>query len=181
LAQKEDFLDTRSGAVVGKALADRFSWRIGDKIPLQATICPHRDHSNAWTFDLVGTFNAAQPELRGMEQRLLFHYGYFDEGRQVGQGTVSWYIVRGVGPSVWSLRPQVRITGGWRVVPGLREVIVGRSALVQFEGFELGNAHIVTHMSALGAEHGMVDPIQCVPLFGWNGDQERSSSERPGL
>jgi putative ABC transport system permease protein len=92
--QKQAFLTTRTGAVVGESLARRFGWKIGDRIPLQATIFPHRNGGNVWTFDLVGIYRAAQPELRGMEQQMLFRYDYFDEGRQFGQGTVGWYIVK---------------------------------------------------------------------------------------
>jgi putative ABC transport system permease protein len=92
-AQKQAFLNTRTGAVVGESLARRFDWNIGDRIPLQATIFPRKNGGNIWTFDLVGIYHAAQPELRGIEQQLLFRYDYFDEGRQFGQGTVGWYIV----------------------------------------------------------------------------------------
>ena len=98
--QKQAFLTTRTGAVVGESLARRFGWKIGDRIPLQATIFPHRNGGNVWTFDLVGIYRAAQPELRGMEQQLLFRYDYFDEGRQSGQGTVGWYIVKVEDPAV---------------------------------------------------------------------------------
>jgi putative ABC transport system permease protein len=92
--QRHAFLNTRTGAVVGESLARRFGWKIGDRIPLQATIFPRKNAGNLWTFDLVGIYHAAQPELRGIEQQLLFHYDYFDEGRQFGQGTVGWYIVK---------------------------------------------------------------------------------------
>jgi putative ABC transport system permease protein len=92
--QQQAFLNTRTGAIVGKTLAKRFGWKVGDKIPLQATIFPNKDGSNNWDFDLVGIFHAAQPELQGIEQQLLFQYDYFDEARQFGQGTVGWYIVK---------------------------------------------------------------------------------------
>jgi putative ABC transport system permease protein len=92
--QKLAFLNTRTAAVVGESLARRFGWKIGDRIPLQATIFPRKNGGNVWTFDLVGIYRAAQPELRGIEQQLLFRYDYFDEGRQSGQGTVGWYIVK---------------------------------------------------------------------------------------
>lgn len=90
---KQTFLNTRTGAIVGETLAQRFGWKIGDKIPLQGSIFPKKDGSNVWTFDLVGLFHADRPELRGIEQQLFFHYDYFDEARQFGQGTVGWYIV----------------------------------------------------------------------------------------
>ena len=92
--QQQAFLNTRTGAIVGETLAKRFGWKVGDKIPLRATIFPKKDGSNNWEFDLVGIFHAAQPELQGIEQQMLFHYDYFDEGRQFGQGTVGWYIVK---------------------------------------------------------------------------------------
>ncbi len=46
--------------------------------------------------------------------------------------------VRGVGPMVWEVRPQVRIIEGRRFVPGRRELIVGKGARHQFRGLELG-------------------------------------------
>ncbi|UHD17562.1 ABC transporter permease [Thiocapsa bogorovii] len=93
-AQRQAFIKTRTGAVVGQSLADLFGWKVGDKIPLRPTIYPHRDGGDVWTFDLVGIFKAAQPELRGSEKQMLFNHTYFDEGREIGQGTVGWYVVR---------------------------------------------------------------------------------------
>lgn len=93
-AQRQAFIKTRTGAIVGQALADVHGWSVGDKIPLRPTIYPHRDGSEVWSLDLVGIFKAAQPELRGSEKQMLFNHTYFDEGREIGQGTVGWYVVR---------------------------------------------------------------------------------------
>ena len=98
-AQRLAFSKTRTGAVVGQTLADRFGWKIGDRIPLKATIYPNRDGSPVWTFDLVGIYHAAEPEQRGSEKQLLFHHDYFDEGRAQGQGQVGWYIERVTDPA----------------------------------------------------------------------------------
>lgn len=92
--QRRAFPGTRTGAIVGASLARRFGWKVGDKIPLQATIFPRAQGDNLWVFDLVGIFHASEPELKGVEQQMLFRYDYFDEGRQFGHGTVGWYIVR---------------------------------------------------------------------------------------
>jgi putative ABC transport system permease protein len=93
-AQRQAFIKTRTGAIVGQSLADRFGWAVGDKIPLRATIYPRSDGSDVWDFDLVGIFHASEPELRDNERQLLFHHQYFDEGRAEGEGTVGWYVVR---------------------------------------------------------------------------------------
>lgn len=54
-------------------------------------------------------------------------------------GTAANVQVRGVGPRVWALRPQVHIIKGRRFKPGLRELIVGRGALAEFKGLALGS------------------------------------------
>ncbi len=92
--QKQRFLETRTGAIVAKSLADRFGWKLGDRIPIQATIWPKADRSNAWEFDLVGIFDARTQAERGQQEMMLFRHDYFDEARQFGKGTVGWYIVK---------------------------------------------------------------------------------------
>jgi putative ABC transport system permease protein len=91
-AQRRAFVGTRTGAVVGATLARRFHWKIGDKIPLQATIFPQKDGSNTWTFDLVGIYHVTNSREKQQEDALFFNWKYFDEARQFGNGKVGWYI-----------------------------------------------------------------------------------------
>jgi putative ABC transport system permease protein len=93
-AQREAFKKTRTGAVVGEQLARRFHWKLGDKIPLQATIFPQKDNSNTWTFDLVGIYHVADPKQQAQENLLLFNWDYFDEARSFGNGNIGWYVVK---------------------------------------------------------------------------------------
>ena len=93
-AQRDAFLHTRTGAVVGQALADKFHWKVGDKIPLEATIFPQKDGSNTWTLDLVGIYHAKDKEQKNQENVLFFNWKYFDEARQFGNGRIGWYIER---------------------------------------------------------------------------------------
>lgn len=93
-AQKKAFLETRTGAIVCKTLADRFGWKLGDKIPIQSAIWPQKDGSKAWTFDLVGIFDAKDAATRAQHEYMLFHHEYFDEARQFGKGMVGWFITR---------------------------------------------------------------------------------------
>ena len=92
--QREAFRKTRTGAVVGAALATKFGWKLGDKIPLQATIFPQKGGQNAWTFDLVGIYHVADPKQRSQEGAMFFNWDYFDEARQFGNGGIGWYIER---------------------------------------------------------------------------------------
>jgi len=55
-----------------------------------------------------------------------------------GSGLDANVQIRGVGPQVRELRPQVEITAGRYFEPGLRELVVGKGAAEQFQGLELG-------------------------------------------
>lgn len=89
--QKQAWLKTRTGAIVGRTLADRFGWKIGDHIPLTTPIWP-RKGDGAWEFDIVGIYDGAK---KGTDTSgFFFRYDYFDEGRAYGEGLVGWYMVR---------------------------------------------------------------------------------------
>jgi putative ABC transport system permease protein len=93
-AQLEAWGNDRTGAIVGQALADRHGWKVGDTIPLQATIFPQKDGSNAWPLKLSGTFKLADSKRKGEENQLMFHWEYFDEANQYTNGMVGWYMVK---------------------------------------------------------------------------------------
>ncbi len=97
--ERQAFQNTRTGAIVGASLAKRFHWKLGDKIPLQATIFPQKGGSNTWTFDLVGIYHVTDPKLVAEEDALFFNWDYFDEARQFGTGNVGWYISRVANPA----------------------------------------------------------------------------------
>ena len=92
-AQLKAYAANRSGAIVGAALAKRHGWKVGDTIPLQATIFPTKG-SNDWSFRLEGIFSMADAKRRGEENQLLFHWNYFDEANDYVKGRVGWYIVK---------------------------------------------------------------------------------------
>ena len=94
---KAAWLRTRTGAIVGHNTAERFGWRVGDRIPIQATIWQKVDGDRTWYFDLVGIYDGAK---KGTDTtQFLFRYDYFDETRAFAKGTVGWYIVRIADPS----------------------------------------------------------------------------------
>jgi putative ABC transport system permease protein len=53
-------------------------------------------------------------------------------------GTDANVVIRGVGPGVYALRPNVRITSGRAFTPGRHELLVGRGAAGQFAGLATG-------------------------------------------
>ncbi len=95
-AQRQTWLATRTGAVVGRTLADRFGWKVGDRVPLASPIWL-RDGDEAWEFDIVGIYDGAK---KGTDTSgFFFRYDYFDEGRAYWKGMVGWYVVRVTDPA----------------------------------------------------------------------------------
>lgn len=93
--EKEAWLRTRTGVVVGRSIADRFGWKVGDRIPLQPTIWQAKG-SDGWIFDVVGIYEGAQKETDTTQ--FFFRYDYFDENRRFAQGQVGWYHLRVADP-----------------------------------------------------------------------------------
>jgi putative ABC transport system permease protein len=89
--QRRAFLQDRQGCLIGRALAKRFGWKVGDRIPLRGTIW-----TGTWEFNVSGVFDAARPEV-GTEV-MLFRYDYLEERRQFGKGSVGWYVVKLANP-----------------------------------------------------------------------------------
>jgi len=87
------FESTRNGAVVGEALARRYGWKVGDTIPLQATIFPTRG-SNDWQFKLVGLYRVKDTKRRGEENALYFRWDYFNESNDFVKDRVGWWMVK---------------------------------------------------------------------------------------
>ncbi len=93
--QRKAFKETRTGAIVGESLAKKFGWKLGDKIPLQATIFPRKDGSNTWDFDLVGIYHVRDPKLKSQENVMFFNWDYFYEANQFSVGAnVGWYAIK---------------------------------------------------------------------------------------
>jgi putative ABC transport system permease protein len=95
--ERKAWLATRSGAIAGRGIADRFGWKVGDRIPINATIWTRKGGEQAWEFDLVGIYEGAEQSTD--TTLFLFRYDFFDESRQFGQGQVGWYTVRIADPA----------------------------------------------------------------------------------
>jgi putative ABC transport system permease protein len=89
--QRKAWLADRPGCIVGRDLARRFHWKVGDRIPLR------RPDGSAWTFTIDGVY-ATGKEGTSANQMLL-HYAYFNERQGRNRDHVGWYVVRVADPS----------------------------------------------------------------------------------
>src|SRR3990170_7167616 len=91
--QKKAWLADRQGAIIGADLAKRFGWKVGDRVPLQATIYRRPDGA-AWEFNISGIYDSP---VKGTDKsQLFFHYAYLNESlRTITLGDqVGWYVIK---------------------------------------------------------------------------------------
>jgi len=70
--ERKAFLTDRRGAIVGRKLADKYGWNVGDQIPLRGTIYP-----GTWTFNLRGIYDGAD---QGTDtSTMFFHFDLLNE------------------------------------------------------------------------------------------------------
>ena len=93
--EKRDFVNTRTGMVAGKAIAEKYNWKVGDKIPIMGDIWVKEDGSILWEFDLVGIFSQEEGSgVYGGDEQAFINHSYFEESRMWGKGTVGNYVVK---------------------------------------------------------------------------------------
>jgi putative ABC transport system permease protein len=86
--QMDAFLADRRGAIIGRALADKFGWRLGTVFQLESFIPPYRV-GRPFEFVVRGIFDANEALHPGTnEMQMFFHFRYLSEAtrNRVGVG-----------------------------------------------------------------------------------------------
>jgi putative ABC transport system permease protein len=87
--QWANFLKDRQGAVVGAKTAERFHWKIGDRVPIKTTLYG----GGSWEFNIDGIYHGKKPE--NDETQFWFQWDYFQEKiPSVIKGQIGWYVLR---------------------------------------------------------------------------------------
>jgi putative ABC transport system permease protein len=86
--------------IVGKQLADRYGWKVGQKVPLGSNIFPQKNGSKSWTFDLVGIYDGKDDEWKRNAGQVFINFAYFDEANQFGSGRAGIYVLKLADPDV---------------------------------------------------------------------------------
>jgi putative ABC transport system permease protein len=94
--EREEFMKQRNSVVVGRKLAERYGWKLGDTVRLRGTIFP-----GDWDFVVRGIYQGKDETID--ESQFLFHWQYIDETmRETAPprvGLVGWYWLRIANPS----------------------------------------------------------------------------------
>lgn len=88
------FAQTRTGAIVGRMLANQYNWKVGDKLPLKSNIFPQKSGSKDWAFDIVGIYDGKDEQWQRQTNAIFINYEYFNESNQFGSGAAGIYVLR---------------------------------------------------------------------------------------
>ncbi len=102
--QWKAFVNDRQGAIVGARTAERFHWKIGDRIPIKTTLYG----GGSWEFNLDGIYHGKRPA--DDETQFWFQWDYFEERvPESFKGQIGWYVLRLNSPddAVASPRPLI--------------------------------------------------------------------------
>ena len=91
--QWQAFAGDREGAIAGQSLAERFGWKVGDRIPIKGTI-----YTGPWEFNLRGIYRGTRAQ--DDTTQFWFHWDFLEERRAFGKGDVGWYVVRVTNPDL---------------------------------------------------------------------------------
>ena len=89
-AEWQAFRADRQGIVVGRKLAQRFGWNVGDKVPLKA---PGYLDGGSWDFYVRGIYRGTRPQ-DDEGQMWIQHKYFYEKAPPYWQGIVGWYVVR---------------------------------------------------------------------------------------
>ena len=88
--QYQALLADQRGCVIGRKLANKFGWKLGDSFFLESFIPPHRKPDGPFEFVVRGIFDTDPVKYSGTDTNImLFHFKYLYEatGRQLNAGT----------------------------------------------------------------------------------------------
>jgi len=81
-------LADRQGCIIGRKLAQKYGFKIGDTIPVMGDIFP-----GDWEFNVRAIYEGRKPSAD--ETAMFFHWKYLDESQpKQSQGQVGWYLVQ---------------------------------------------------------------------------------------
>jgi len=88
--QWANFVKDRTGAIAGAKTAQRFGWKVGDRIPIKNALF---GSAAVWEFTLDGIYHSEK--AGGDESQFWFQWDFFEEKMpQSFKGNVGWYVLK---------------------------------------------------------------------------------------
>ena len=80
----------QTGAVVGRTVAERFGWAVGDVVPIRSNIFTRRGGGDTWELEISTIFDWED----GDNSAIYMHYDYLNEAREFAIDEIGWLVLR---------------------------------------------------------------------------------------
>jgi putative ABC transport system permease protein len=96
--ETQAFIRERTGAIAGEALARKWGWKVGDRIPMGSNIFTQKNGSQVWDVTIVGIAYPRNPRVD--TNLLMMQYAYFNETRSFDKDTIGWMLLTTDSPAI---------------------------------------------------------------------------------
>jgi putative ABC transport system permease protein len=86
--QAQTWLTDRTGVIIGQAVAKKYAWKTGDRIPLRSNIWRDKQGNSTWDVVVDGVYAG------GQEDMLLMHYKYLDDTRAFRNDQAGMFVLK---------------------------------------------------------------------------------------
>jgi len=87
----DDWIKDPAGVAVGREMAEKYHWKVGDIIPIYSAIHQRSNGSFSWTFNVKAIFDTTKKG--GSTNSMLINYDYFNQARLANRDLVGWYSI----------------------------------------------------------------------------------------
>ena len=85
--QRRDWAADRGSMIVGKAIAERYGWQLGDTVPIRSAFYQRTDGSSSWDLRIAGIFDATN----GDNSSVYFHWEFLNQS--IGEPNLIGFVI----------------------------------------------------------------------------------------
>jgi putative ABC transport system permease protein len=89
--EQKAWLQDRQALIVGTTLAQKFGWKIGDRVPIRSQYLKKTDGTDTWQFNIVAVFETGQPFIDGAAY---MNFDYYNESLLFAKDNIGSAAVR---------------------------------------------------------------------------------------
>lgn len=95
---RKAFFTDRTAMIAAAPVAEKYGWKVGQRIPLNSNIFSQKDGGHTWEFTLAGTFET--PPGSSQTGSVIVHYDYFNETITFGRDRIGWIAFLTASPAL---------------------------------------------------------------------------------
>ncbi len=89
--EKRAFLKDKKGVLVGRNIANKHHWSIGDNVPISSNIYSNKKGGHTWDFTVRAIYDGEKEQTD--TNQVIIHYEYFNLSKTFGKDFIGWLVV----------------------------------------------------------------------------------------